>query len=161
MGNQQNIPAVHIKYFLSTYRSIAPRVCNSSWPSHDPSLAKFPWYTFTSLYILCLPAGCTCIPSRDPLVQQRRVCVCYFFTIFSLFAARRVSQGYSILHILVDFTIHTRPVVHSIMDPSQRECVHIDILKYCLFVEVASGGRVYELVHVRTSIQIAVQRCRT
>ena len=42
---------------------------------------------------------------------------------------------------------------HSIMDPSQSaECVHIDILKYCLFVEVASGGRVYELVHVRTSI---------
>ena len=51
---------------------------------------------------------------------------------------------------------HTIAVVQLIMDPSQSECVHIDILKYCLFVEVASGGRVYELVHVRTSIWIAV-----
>ena len=51
--------------------------------SHDPSIANFPWYTFTWLYIPCLPAGCTCIPSRDPSLAASSVCVC--FLLFSLY----------------------------------------------------------------------------
>ena len=131
-------------------------------PVTTPVQLNFPGIHLPRYTYRVYPPGAPVYPVATPWYSSVE-CVCViFFTIFSLFAARRVSQGYSILHILVDFTIHTSCTLDHGSQP-KRVCTHsnIDILKYCLFVEVASGGRVYELVHVRTSIQIAVQRCRT
>ena len=128
-------------------------------PVTTPVQLNFPGIHLPRYTYRVYPPGAPVYPVATPWYSSVE-CVCVIFLLFSLYLLLGEFLKATVFFTFQSILPYT-PVVHSIMDPSQRECVHIDILKYCLFVEVASGGRVYELVHVRTSIQIAVQRCRT